>query len=218
MIQPEHNHRIMAKQVRKPNDKDTVYYSSSDLNAALDDYINEQQVPEKVRLINVPTLAGLSILGLTTLSIINGFFPWIGGMQVSELEGLIVIGGIITTVVAFGAFSGQAQERKRRLLQKKKKNKLTPAMEVDEHPSLEPYAGVANQRLFRSRTDQRLLGVCGGIAKYLGISSQAVRILWIIGSLFTAPFMIPLYFILGFVIPKQPRYAWSEKESLVDKF
>jgi len=198
------------------NDKDSAYYSSSDLNAALDDFINEQQVPDKIKLINVPTLAGLTLLALTSLTVVNMFIPWLGGMTIFELEGFIVLGGIIAAAVAIGAFSGQAQERKRKRLQNKKKNKLSNVMDFDANQTLEPYAGVANQRLFRSRKDRRILGICGGIAKYLGISSQAVRIMWIIGSLFTAPVMIPLYFILGFIIPKQPHYAWPEKESLID--
>lgn len=207
---------IMSKQAGKKNDKEAVYYSSTDLNAALDEFINEQQVPEKVKLINLPTIAGLSLLGLTSLSMVQRFFPWFAGFSVSDLEMYTVIGGILTTLVALGAFSGQAQEKKRRYLQRKTKRSLSTSIESETYPTLEPYAGVANQRLFRSRTDQRVLGICGGIAKHLGISSQAVRFMWIIGSLFIAPFMIPLYFILGFVIPKQPRYAWSEKESPIN--
>jgi len=206
----------MAKHISKNNDKDSAYYSSNDLNAALDEFINEQQVPDTIKLINVPSVAGLTLLTLTSLTVLNMFIPWIGGMNIFELEGFIVFGGLLATAVAFGAFSGQAQEKKRRYLQHKKKNKLSGTLKIDSNQDLEPYAGVANQRLFRSRKDRRILGICGGIAKYLGINSQAVRIMWIIGSFFTAPVMIPLYFILGFVIPKQPLYAWSEKESLVD--
>lgn len=34
------------------------------------------------------------------------------------------------------------------------------------------------KKLYKSRTDKKLNGVCGGIAKYVGIDATAVRLAW----------------------------------------
>jgi len=40
------------------------------------------------------------------------------------------------------------------------------------------------KQLVKSRSDRKICGVCGGIAEYFGISSTAVRLAWVIFSLF----------------------------------
>ncbi len=62
------------------------------------------------------------------------------------------------------------------------------------------------QRLYRSVHDHKLLGVCGGIGQYLGIDPTFVRIGVILLTLFLG-FPALLYFLLAFIIPKEP--VWS---------
>lgn len=40
------------------------------------------------------------------------------------------------------------------------------------------------KRLTRSKTDRKILGVCGGIAEYFDIDSTLVRVGWILMTLF----------------------------------
>ncbi|TVR18087.1 MAG: PspC domain-containing protein [Balneolaceae bacterium] len=56
----------------------------------------------------------------------------------------------------------------------------------------------------RSRTDKKLSGVCGGIAKYLGISSTLTRILFVAAAFLSSSTFILVYIILSFIIPKEP--------------
>lgn len=59
--------------------------------------------------------------------------------------------------------------------------------------------------VLRSRDDRVLAGVCGGIAKSLGWSSTAVRILYVIVSIASAAFPGALvYLILALVMPLEP--------------
>lgn len=59
--------------------------------------------------------------------------------------------------------------------------------------------------LLRSRDDKIIAGVCGGIAKSLGWSSTAVRILYVLVSVLSAGFPgILVYIILWIVMPKEP--------------
>jgi phage shock protein C len=59
-------------------------------------------------------------------------------------------------------------------------------------------------RLFRSRTDSKLLGVCGGIGTYLNIDPTLIRILFIVAGFVSAGMMILLYLIMGMVVPREP--------------
>lgn len=40
------------------------------------------------------------------------------------------------------------------------------------------------KKLYKSRTDKKMAGVCGGFAEYFGIDSTIVRIIWFITSWF----------------------------------
>jgi phage shock protein C len=62
-----------------------------------------------------------------------------------------------------------------------------------------------DRRLYRSRFDKRLFGVCGGIALFLRVDATLVRIAAVLLTVFTG---IPLliYFLLALVIPKEPSW------------
>ena len=59
------------------------------------------------------------------------------------------------------------------------------------------------KKLYKSRTDKKLDGVCGGIAKYFGIDSTAVRLLWVILSCFSGSGLLA-YIIAMIIIPEEP--------------
>jgi len=40
-----------------------------------------------------------------------------------------------------------------------------------------------NRRLYRSRTDRRISGICGGLAAYFKIDPTLVRLLFVLGLL-----------------------------------
>lgn len=63
------------------------------------------------------------------------------------------------------------------------------------------------KKLYRSKTDVKISGVCGGIAEYFGIDSTIVRVLWVLGSFLTAlMFGLLLYVVCVFIIPEDPGY------------
>ena len=64
-----------------------------------------------------------------------------------------------------------------------------------------------NKKLYRSKTDAKVSGVCGGIGEYFGIDATLIRLLWIVGSFMTGLFMgLLAYVICVFVIPEDPDY------------
>lgn len=61
------------------------------------------------------------------------------------------------------------------------------------------------KRLYRSKTQVKISGVCGGIAEYFDIDATLVRLLWVLGSFATALFTgLLIYVICAFVIPEDP--------------
>ena len=57
------------------------------------------------------------------------------------------------------------------------------------------------KELRRSATDVKICGVCGGIAEYLGVDSNLVRLIWIAVSLFAGTGIL-LYILAAVLMPK----------------
>ena len=60
------------------------------------------------------------------------------------------------------------------------------------------------KKLYRSMTDKKLCGVCGGLAEYFDIDPTLVRLLRICASLFTAGFPgLLAYIVCALIMPQQ---------------
>ena len=59
------------------------------------------------------------------------------------------------------------------------------------------------KKLYRSRTDKKLCGVCGGIAEYFNVDSTIVRLIWIFAVFFAGCGLLA-YIIAALIIPNQP--------------
>ena len=60
------------------------------------------------------------------------------------------------------------------------------------------------KRIYRSRKNRIIAGVCGGIAEYLNIDPTIIRLLWVLFSLLHGVGII-LYIIAAIIIPEEPR-------------
>jgi phage shock protein C len=67
---------------------------------------------------------------------------------------------------------------------------------VDEGPKAD--------RLYRSREDRWIGGVCGGIGKHLNIDPIVLRILWIVFGFTVVGILV--YIIAIFAIPEEPEW------------
>ena len=61
------------------------------------------------------------------------------------------------------------------------------------------------KRLYKSRNNQVLDGVCGGIAEYLNIDPTLVRLAWIAFSFFAGSGLIA-YIVAACIIPRAPKF------------
>ena len=54
--------------------------------------------------------------------------------------------------------------------------------------------------------NKKIAGVAGGLAEYFGIDSSAVRLAWVIATVFSIGSAIPVYIILAILMPKSDNH------------
>jgi phage shock protein C len=59
------------------------------------------------------------------------------------------------------------------------------------------------KRLYRSKKDRMIAGVCGGLASYIGIDPTLVRLLFVLGLVAGGSTFLA-YIIMMIVIPEEP--------------
>lgn len=60
-------------------------------------------------------------------------------------------------------------------------------------------------KLYRSRRDKKISGLCGGLAEWLNVDATLIRVVVIITAIFSTGFpVILIYIIASAVIPKEP--------------
>lgn len=60
----------------------------------------------------------------------------------------------------------------------------------------------APKRLYRSRHNRMIAGICGGLGDYLSVDPTIVRLIWIIGLF--AGFGFLAYLVAWILIPEEP--------------
>jgi phage shock protein C len=62
------------------------------------------------------------------------------------------------------------------------------------------------RKLYRSTTNSRITGLCGGLADYLGVSAGLLRFITVIAAFCSFGTTLLVYFIASMLTPKQPSY------------
>ena len=62
-----------------------------------------------------------------------------------------------------------------------------------------------NKKLYRSKTDRRIAGVCGGIGNYFDIDPTIIRLAWVV-ALFFAGGGLFAYLLAMIIVPQEPEY------------
>lgn len=67
----------------------------------------------------------------------------------------------------------------------------------------QPQPQPPSRRLTRTTWDAPVSGVCGGIARYLGVDPTLVRVLAVIAAVLTFPAALIAYAVMWAIIPKE---------------
>ncbi len=62
-------------------------------------------------------------------------------------------------------------------------------------------------RLYRSRRDKKLFGLCGGLAESFHVDPTLLRLVVVVTAFFSGGTVILLYLLASAVIPKEPVYS-----------
>jgi phage shock protein C len=60
------------------------------------------------------------------------------------------------------------------------------------------------RKLYRSRTDRKLAGVCGGLAQYFNIDATLIRVLFVVLAVVGGSGLL-LYLALWILVPYEPQ-------------
>ncbi|MFC2065978.1 PspC domain-containing protein [Chloroflexota bacterium] len=69
------------------------------------------------------------------------------------------------------------------------------------------------KRLYRSRSDRMIWGVCGGLARYFGMDPTIVRIIFVL-MIFANGLSILAYLIMAIVVPLESSKTAAPKETI----
>lgn len=61
----------------------------------------------------------------------------------------------------------------------------------------------STRKLYRSKTDRKVAGVCGGLAQYFNIDPTLIRVLFVVLAVFGGSGLL-LYLALWIIVPKEP--------------
>lgn len=60
------------------------------------------------------------------------------------------------------------------------------------------------KKLYRSRVQKMIAGVCGGLAEYFELDVSIIRILWVVGTFITAGFGVIVYIVMVILFHESP--------------
>ena len=82
---------------------------------------------------------------------------------------------------------------------------IIPEVEPGSESNTTPGEGAAwrSRRLYRSALDTKIGGVCGGIAEYFRVDPTAIRVLWVVLSIFPGAIIcgVLTYLVAWFIMP-----------------
>lgn len=61
------------------------------------------------------------------------------------------------------------------------------------------------KRLYRSKTNKMLAGICGGIAEYFDLDPTLIRLAWVLFSCMGGSGIVA-YIICAIIVPREPDY------------
>lgn len=58
-------------------------------------------------------------------------------------------------------------------------------------------------KLYRSKTNRKLAGICGGLAEYFGVDATLIRVLFVLLAVLGGSGLV-LYLAMWIIVPNQP--------------
>lgn len=182
--------------------------SESELESTLESYLEDEEKEEKPRLLNFLSLSGLAMLMVGFVAMIQLILPNVDVDVIGPLSVLPIFGGILVLLYGLGLVGGERKNKKH----KNNKNKELKAKTMARYSSeirgmdnkMDSFALKKKKKLFKSITDKKFLGVCGGIAENFGIDATLIRIIFVVSFFIGSGTPLLIYLALGLILDKEP--------------
>ncbi len=66
------------------------------------------------------------------------------------------------------------------------------------------------KRLFRSKKERMLAGICGGIGEHLDVDPTVIRLIWIVVTLLSLGAGLLAYIIAWIIVPEQDTFPETQ--------
>lgn len=204
-------------------------FEDHELRTTMQEFLEEEK-KANTNIWNFATIAGIAMFFVGMFYMVQSIGLSIGPDLSGIVEVMPLIGGILVTLVGFGFLVG---DRKKEKNEKKKKQKNSTRFDfdfdedadTDEEFSLnndlnrssskkrkssagsskfDSFALRQSKKLYKSRTNKKWAGVCGGLAKYFGISATVVRLLFVITFFAGSGTSLLVYIALAIALDKEP--------------
>lgn len=69
---------------------------------------------------------------------------------------------------------------------------------------------ITMKKLYRSQSDHKITGLCGGLAQWSGIDATVLRLIAVVAALFSFGTVLLFYIIASFIVPKETYNNFSD--------
>lgn len=169
---------------------------------------------------NLPTVTGLGLILVGIAYLLTSLGVWTGPDLGVLIEMLPIIGGVMIILLGFGLLSwrsGSDSKSETSMPSAESAEAIDADIktEASGETSSTSFWQFSDKRLRRSRTDKKILGVCGGLAKYFNLDPTLVRIAFVLGVIATGGPFILAYLGLGFAMPKEDALSASDRIRII---
>lgn len=212
-------------------------FEAHELKATMHEFFEEEK-KANTNIWNFATIAGIAMFFVAMVYVVQLIGLSIGP-DVSDLIGFMpLIGGVIVTMVGLGYFVGEKKQKKKRSdttssykynydfeefssetetedftlkndLGTKSRSKSKEESGADQS-RYDRYAFTKSKKLYKSRTNKKIAGVCGGLAKYFGINAGVIRALFLITLFAGGGTSLLIYIALAIALDKEPLEMMDE--------
>lgn len=235
----------MSTRTRRQRPAEESSYEAEDLFSyesayGLDDDITDDDIADflyskeaeekKPGFWNLPTIAGLSTIGVGSAYLLQELGLFASGFDFSALVGPWLI-GVLIILIGFGVLSW-SPDRKRRKREQRRQAAARRARRRSQRESSRPQSRSEERKerkaerraerraryeerkrsFTKSRTNRKIFGVCGGIGEALGVDPTLVRIAFVIALIAAGGTAIPIYLLLAWLMPNPTASDISDKD------
>ncbi len=221
----------MKQRTKQQHSDSLLDFETHELQATMHEFLEDEK-KSNTNIWNFSTIAGIAMFFVGIVFIIQTIGLSIGPDLSGLIELLPLIGGVIVTMVGFGYFVGDKKRSEKKqqssrkydfdydfgqsqdqeedftlnndLGSKSKRKNQKKSTTSGSKSQFDSYAFKQTKKLYKSRTNKKIAGVCGGLGKYFGINAGVIRALFIITLFAGGGTSLLIYLALAIALDKEP--------------